>query len=198
MTDAAGTGLDDHIGSIQGLLAKRGRSSTPRPPGGEKIRLADVIGLRDNSPAHPEGRLKIAAIVHDEMLDAIEQYFAVIPLMPSCLVNSVDSHKPQVIIIHRAAFHEGPWVGAEASTGGKAAKDILRLNPWSKKHDVPILFIENGTQDGFYTSAFREMSSEVFPSDRSHSRVPEGAPRSKVFQLAAQFAINKADQNGDY
>ena len=196
MTDAAVTGLDERIGSIESLLANRGRSSTPHPPGGEKIELGDLVGARSHSVSNRYAAPRIAAIVHDEMLDALEQYFEVVPLMPSCMVQTVDREKPQVIVIHRAAFHEGPWIGAEGSTGGAASHDLLRLKPWSRKHGVPVLFIENGANDEFYTPALREIGTEVFQTRETRSRVPEGAPRSMIFRLAAKFVVEKSDQSG--
>ena len=182
------TELDPGIGSAERLLATRGRSSTPPPPNDAKIKLADMlrIGYHSASPHHPI--LKIATIVHDELYDELEKSYTVMPLLPSTLVNSVDAGQPKMIIIHRSAFQDGPWFGAEDATGGTAADTIRRLLPWSRKRRVPVLFIENGTPDRYFTSMLREIGTEVFPSEHSESSVPEGASRRAVFQIALRFA----------
>ncbi|WP_162943617.1 hypothetical protein [Arthrobacter celericrescens] len=180
--------LDLGIGSVERLLATRGRSSTPPPPNDAKIKLADMlrIGYHSASPQHP--RLKVATIVHDELYDELEKSYSVMPLLPSTLVNSVDAGQPRMIVIHRSAFQDGPWFGAEDAAGGAAADTIRRLLPWSRKRQVPVLFIENGTPDGYFTNMLREIGTEIFPSEHSGSSVPEGAPRRAIFQIALRFA----------
>lgn len=182
------TDLEPGIGNIDPLLASRGRSSTPAPPNESKLRLADVLRItfHSASPFHP--KLKVATIVHDELFDELEKSYSVLPLLPSCLVNSVDQGQPRMIVIHRSAFQDGPWFGTEEATGGTSIDVIGRLLPWSRKRQVPVLFIDNGAPDGYYTSALREIGTEIFPAEGSDSRVPEGAPRSEIFQIARRFA----------
>lgn len=191
------TELDPSIGNIDPLLASRGRSSTPAPPNESKLRLSDVLNIAFHSatPFHP--KIKVATIVHDELFDELEKSYSVLPLLPSCLVNSVDHGQPRIIVIHRSAFQEGPWFGTEEATGGTSIDVIRRLLPWSRKRQVPVLFIDNGAPDSYYTSALREIGTEIFPSDESFSRLPEGAPRSRIFQIARRFAVKPSAQATD-
>lgn len=186
--------LDPGIGNIAGLLASRGRSSTPPPPNESKIRLADMLNIAYHSatPFHP--KMKVATIVHDELFDELEKSYSVLPLLPSCLVNSVDQGQPQVIVIHRSAFQDGPWFGTEDATGGTSIDVIRRILPWSRKRQVPVLFIDNGAPDSYYTNALREIGTEIFPSKDSDSRLPEGAPRSRIFEIARRFAGEQTSQ----
>jgi len=198
VSDSVVTDLDENIGSIEHLLAHRGRSSTPPPPGRAKLNLAEMLRIDFHSESPFHSRLKVATIVHDEFYDELEKFYSVLPLLPSCLVNSVDAGQPRLIVIHRAAFQDGPWYGAEDAAGGIAVDVIMQLLPWSRKHKVPVLFVENGAPDSFYTGVLREIGTEHFPSDQSYSRVTEGAPRSTIFQLAHKFARQQpAMRNGE-
>lgn len=181
-------GLDKSVGNVESLLAKRGRASTPLPPGGKKLMLAEVLGISFHSTSPFHATLKVATIVHDEMYDELEKSYSVIPLLPSCLVSSVDAGQPGIIVIHRAAFQGGPWFGAEDAAGGTSVDVIKRLRPWSRKRKVPVLFIENGAPDGFYTSVLREIGTEIFSSVDVYNRVPEGAPRKAVFEIGRRYA----------
>lgn len=187
--------LDPGIGSIDPLLSSRGRSSTPAPPNESKIRLADVLNITFHSQASFHPKLKVATIVHDELFDELEKSYAVLPLLPSCLVDSVDQGQPRMIVIHRAAFQDGPWFGTEEATGGTSIDVIRRLLPWSRKRQVPVLFIDNGDPDNYYTNSLREIATEIFPSEESYSRLPEGAPRSRIFQIARRFAYEPSTQD---
>jgi hypothetical protein len=180
--------LDPGIGSVERLFATRGRSSTPPPPNEAKIKLADMLrlGYHSSNPNHPN--LKIATIVHDELYDELEKSYTVMPLLPSTLVNTVDAGQPKMIVIHRSAFQDGPWFGAEDAAGGASADTIRRLLPWSRKRQVPVLFIENGTPDRYFTKLLREIGTEVFPSEHSASNVPEGAARRSVYRIALRSA----------
>lgn len=191
--------LDPNIGNIRGLLAARGRSSTPPPPNASKTKLADTIavGYKSKSAHHP--RLKVATIVHDDLFDELEKSYLVMPLLPSCLVNSVDAGQPTMIIIHRSAFDSGPWFGGEEATGGIAADTISRLLPWSRKRSVPVLFIENGKPDRYFTQRLRNIGTDIVPSESSVSRLPEGAPRSPIFRIALKHSTAPylTTQDGD-
>lgn len=186
--------LDPGLGNIDPLLASRGRSSTPSPPNESKIRLADMLNITFHSQTSFHPKIKVATIVHDELYDELEKSYSVLPLLPSCLVNSVDDGQPRMIVIHRSAFQDGPWFGAEEATGGTSVDVIRRLLPWSRRRQVPVLFIDNGAPDGYYTSVLREIGTEIFPSEKSYSRLPEGAPRSRIFQIARRFASEPPTQ----
>lgn len=188
MSDSVETGLDKSVGNVERLLAKKGRASTPPPPGGKKLKLAEELGLDFHSTSPFHATLKIATIVHDELYDELEKSYPVLPLLPSCLVSSVDAGQPGIVVIHRAAFQGGPWFGAEDAVGGTSVDVIRRLRPWSRKRKVPVLFIENGAPDGFYTSVLREIGTEIFSSIDVYNRVPEGAPRKAVFEIGRRYA----------
>lgn len=186
--------LDPSVGNIDHLLVNRGRSSTPGPPNESKQDLADVLRISQYSanPFHPP--LTVATIVHDELYDEIEQKYSVFPLLPSCLVRSVDSLQPELIVIHRSAFHEGPWFGAEDAAGGTAVDVIRRLLPWSRKRKVPVIFIENGLPDEYHTAFLREIGTDFFPADGDGGRVPEGAPRSAIYEISEKYSRKRAAQ----
>lgn len=188
------TSLDKSVGNIDSLLARKGRASTPLPPGGTKLKLAEVLGIIFHSSSPFHGTLKVATIVHDEMYEELENSYSVMPLLPSCLISSVDAGQPGMIVIHRAAFQDGPWFGAEDASGGTSVDVIKRLRPWSRKRKVPVLFIENGAPDGFYTSVLREIGTEILSSVDDLNRVQEGAPRKAVFEIGRRYAGQQAAQ----
>jgi hypothetical protein len=184
----APTDLDPSIGNIDHLLTNRGRSSTPGPPNASTEHLADVLHVSYYSVNPFHLKLKVATIVHDELYDEIEKKYRVFPILPSCLDRSLDELKPEMIVIHRSAFHEGPWFGTEDAAGGIAVDFIRRILPWSRTHSVPVLFIENGMADGYYTACLREIGTEIFPAQKSGGRVPEGAPRSAIYEISQRFS----------
>lgn len=180
--------LDSSIGNIDQLLKHRGRSSTPPPPNESKRDLAEMLRISYHSATDFHPKLKIATIVHAAMYKEIEKVYSAFPLLPSCLVRSVDQLQPRMIVIHRSAFQEGPWFGTEDAIGGTLVDVIRRLLPWSRKRQVPVIFIDNGLPDGFHTSHLREIGSQRLPSDDFAPRVPEGAPRSAIYEIAHRFA----------
>lgn len=188
MTEISADGLDPQVGNINQLLAHRGRASTPTPPNDSKLELADMLRIAAHSSNPHHHPMNIATIVHDKMYDELEKKYPVIPLLPSCLVRSVDKTQPKTIVIHREAFHEGPWFGAEDATGGVAVETIRRLLPWSRKWNVPVIYIDNGSPDQFYTPYLREIGTQFFPSEEFFARLPEGAPRSAIYHIAQDFS----------
>lgn len=194
MKRLARTDLDPSIGNIDHLLSNRGRSSTPGLLKESTQELADVLRVSYHSanPFYPP--LKVATIVHDELYDEIEKKYQVLPLLPSCLVRSIDKLKPEMIVVHRSAFYQGPWMGTEDATGGTAADLIRRLLPWSRKHNVPVLFIDNGMVDRYHTAYLRELGTEYFPAEQFGGRVPEGAPRSAIYEISQKFSSGQPSQ----
>lgn len=197
MKRTATSDLDPSIGNIDSLLENRGRSSTPLPPNESKQELTDVLRISyySGNPFHPS--LKVATIVHDELYDEIEKKYCVFPILPSCLVRSIDSLQPRMIIIHRSAFHEGPWFGTEDASGGTAVDLIRRILPWSRKQNIPVIFIDNGMPDRYYTAYLREIGTDLFPAGECGGRVPEGAPRSAIYEIAQRFSRQQLEQIAD-
>lgn len=189
--------LDPSVGSIDQLLMNRGRSSTPGPPNESKRELTDFLRIMYHSATPFHSKLQIATIVHDELYEEIEKKYLVFPLLPSCLVGSIDKLQPKMIVIHRAAFHEGPWFGTEDASGGTSADLIRRIFPWSRKRQVPVIFIENGMPDGYHTEYIREIGTEFFPADSGGGRVPEGAPRSAIYEISQKSSCNNPRQLTD-
>lgn len=188
MKRIATSDLDPSIGNIEHLLANRGRSSTPSPPNEPKHDLTDILRISYYSTNPFHQKLKVATVVHDELYDELERSYSVFPILPSCLVRSVDKLKPQIVVIHRSAFCDGPWFGAEDASGGTAVETIRRLLPWSRKHSVPVIFIENGMPDRYHTAYLREVGTEHFPASANGGRVLEGAPRSAIYDISQRFA----------
>lgn len=188
--------LDASIGNIDLLLNKRGRASTPGPPNDSKCELNEIlrISYHSSTPFHPQ--LRVATIVHDALYEEIEKKYLTFPILPSCLVRSIDVLQPKVIVIHRNAFQNGPWLGSEEAAGGTSVDLIRRILPWSRKRNVPVLFIENGLPDGYFTERLRELGTEHFPSFDG-GRVPEGARRSEIYEIAQKFAVNRISLPND-
>ncbi|MBG6218716.1 hypothetical protein IWX75_003203 [Arthrobacter sp. CAN_A6] len=170
------------------LLRRKGRSSTPPPPNLGALRLAEVlrVGYHSVNPFHPP--LKVGAIVEDDFYDELEQRYNVMPIFPSCLVNSVDTLQPQIIVIQRAALNSGPWFGTEDAAGGTLFEEIRRLAPWSRKRKVPVIFVDNGQPERLHTAALRDIGSIVFPSAAFFDELPEGPRRSHIYELSQRFA----------
>lgn len=184
-------GNKEHIGDIGQLLAARGRSSTPAPPNESKIKLAEILRIRFSSKSESPSELRIATIVPEGLFDEISKYYQVVPLLPSCLVNTVDSGQPKMIIIHRSAFNAGPWFGTEDAAGGSAVNDVRTLLPWSRKRNVPVLFVENGTVDKYYTPLLREIGTEIYPNSSYLSVLPDGSPRSRIYRIVQSFSTDR-------
>lgn len=192
MSRIATTDLDPSIGDIGPLLANKGRSSTPGPPNESKQELTDVLRIAYHSASPFPPKLRVATIVHDEFYDEIEKKYFAVPLLPSCLIRSIDSLQPNIIVVHRSAFYAGPWFGTEDAAGGASADLIQRIRPWSRKRQVPVIFVDNGMPDRYHTDLLRGIGTEFFPQENSGGRVPEGAPRSAIYELSQQFASEHA------
>lgn len=180
--------LEESIGNISQLLANKGRSSTPGPPNKSKLQLADFLRISYHSANAFHPKLNVATIVHDELYDEIEKKYAVFPLLPSCLTRSINTLQPKLIVIHRSAFHEGPWFGTEEAAGGTSVDLVRRIMPWTRMRQVPVLFLDNGMPDLYYTAHLREIGTELFPHGENGGRVPEGAPRSAIYEIAQKYS----------
>ncbi|MHA7156269.1 hypothetical protein [Arthrobacter sp. TMN-50] len=184
------------LGAITSLLASRGRSSTPPPPNQGDIKLKDMLAIdyHCHNSFHP--KLKVASIVHDLFLNELQAYYPVLPLYPSTLVESIDAGQPNLIIIHRSAFDDGPWFGSETSAGGTMIDELLRIFPWSRKKNVPVIFIENGQAEHTHTQSIRNIGTVIFPSREFFDALPENPRRLKIYELAQRFGRNRQEYDG--
>ncbi|MHA7276379.1 hypothetical protein [Arthrobacter sp. HLT1-21] len=188
---------DLDLGAITSLLASRGRSSTPPPPNQGDLKLKDMLAIdyHCHNTFHP--KLRVAAIVHDLFLDELQTYYLVLPLFPSTLVESIDAGQPNLIIIHRSAFADGPWFGSETSAGGTMIDELRRILPWSRKKNVPVVFVENGQEEQTYTQSIRNIGTVIFPSEEFFDVLPESPRRRKIYELAQQFGRHKQEYDGE-
>ncbi len=112
------------------------------------------------------------------------------PLAPSFIRQTLRDHDPHVVVIHRDAFVQGQWFGAEQAAGGTMFEELQGIIPWASERQATVIFIDNGRAPQLHTEKLRQIGSLHFPSTDFFERVPEMPRRSAIYELAQKFGKN--------
>lgn len=166
-----------------------GRSSAASPPNVDGDSLARMIsvGYESNSPL--PHRDKLCVLVQEDFFSDLAESFLVAPLLPGCVYETLETLRPDMVLVHRSAFEEGVWFGADRLESGYLVEDIKQIGKWSKAHGTTVIIVDNGKPENYFAGVLEDIGTLFFPNRYFFTRASiEGAKRSLIYELCESYA----------